>query len=183
MRKVILYIATSLDGYIARPNGNVDWLDVYNDVDYGYEAFIASVDCAILGRGTYEKSLAFGEEVFKAMPHYVFTHSDGLENWGAVQFIREEPAAFVGRLKQAAGRHIWMMGGGLLLNDFLAAGLVDEMMIFVIPQLLGEGIALFPGPVSGSQIPLIGTEKYSNGVVLLYYGKKGQRKNVSQRCQ
>ena len=168
-RLVICYIAVSLDGYIARSDGAVDWLDAYTDLDYGYKDFNDSVDTVIMGYRTYEKSLEFGPDTFKGKTYYVMSRSQKSEDWGEVRFTRETPQAICRRLKTQEGAKIWMMGGGILLSAFLAEGLIDELMMFVIPENLGSGIPLFPEGGPQSHWLLSDSVKYPNGVVLLHY--------------
>lgn len=176
MRDIILYIAASLDGYIARSDGAVDWLDKYHDADYGYRAFDESVDTVLWGYTTYAQSLSFGEDVFAGKEHYVFTRRHDDDDWGPVTFVREDAGAFVQSLKMKPGKNIWLMGGGKILTTMLQAELVDEMMIFVMPELIGDGIPLFPSPGKEGQWALKNSRSFGNGVVLLHYANTGNAK-------
>ena len=169
MAKVIVYIAVSLDWQIARLDGAVDWLDKYNSVDYRYNDFIEGVDIVMLGYKTYVKSLEFGPDVFKGRKHYVFTKKLGLQNYDTIEFISGNLKEAVTRAKSEATKDIWLMGGGELINAFLAFDLVEELIIFVMPELIGSGIPLFVGSEVELFFKLKETESYKNGVVKLHY--------------
>ena len=169
MRKVILYVAVSADGYIARENGDVDWLDAYHG-DFGYKEFMSRIDTVVMGYGTFEKSLSFGDpDIFKGHAYYIFTRNHTDVTHDDVEFVTEEPREFMERLKNTSGKDIWLMGGGQLVRSFLEADLVDEIMIFMIPTILGSGIPLFPPPARQLELTLINTESYEEGVTLLHY--------------
>jgi dihydrofolate reductase len=171
MRKVVFYIAASLDGYIASPDGSVDWLPVPSaDEDYGYAEFLNSVDATLLGRTTYEQALTFGEWPYPAQTNYVFTHNPPTEAaHPSVGFVVEEPVEFVRKLSQEAGGTIWLIGGSTLAAPLLAAGLVDELMLFVVPQLLGAGIPLWRQQDHSQPLHLLRTHTWPDGMTLLHY--------------
>lgn len=170
MRKVICYIAASLDGYIARADGAVDWLDKYMDADYGYAAFMWSIDTVIMGSQTYLKSLEIGPQAFAGEHvYYVMSRSGDLASTEVAQLTAESPSQLLGRLRKSPGKHIWLMGGGVLLQAFLKKDLLDEIMLFVIPELIGSGVPLFPGEGAVRHWRLKNTSSYPNGVVLLHY--------------
>jgi len=169
MAKIIVYIAVSLDWQIARPDGAVDWLDKYNNVDYGYNDFIEGVDSVMLGYSTYVKSLEFGPDVFKGRKHYVFTKKLGLKNYDTIEFVSGNLKEVVARVKSEATKDIWLMGGGELIKSFLAVDLVEELIIFVMPELIGSGIPLFVSSGTELFFELKETESYKNGVVKLHY--------------
>ncbi|ALS75319.1 hypothetical protein AUC31_08830 [Planococcus rifietoensis] len=144
-RKVICYIAQSLDGYIADPEETLDWLlDVEMDGDAGYGQFIETVDTILLGRRTYEWVVSHesGEFPYVDQRSYVFT-SHPKENEGQITFTSEDPASIVKKLKQQPGGTIWPVGGSLLLERLLQEDLVDEFIISIAPVTLGDGIPLF----------------------------------------
>lgn len=143
MRIISLYIATSLDGFIARSDGRVDWLDAIpnpDQLDYGYDTFLASVDTTLMGNNTYQTVLGFGGNFpYADKINYVFSRT---KHPAApyVQYVTEDPATFVQRLKQADGSGIWLIGGGQLNTILLNAGLIDELIISIAPVVLGAGI-------------------------------------------
>lgn len=171
-RKVVLYIAASLDGYIATPDGGVDWLPQPSAAeDYGYAELLASIDTTLQGRTTYEQVVTFGEWPYPSLRNYVFTHQPPAQALHpSIQFISEDPVAFVARLRQEAGKNIWLIGGSALAAPLLTAGLVDELMLFVMPQLLGGGIPLWRDRLPQPQpVHLLRAHTWPDGVTLLHY--------------
>lgn len=144
-RKVVCYIATSLDGYIADVDETLDWLlSVEMDGDGGYGAFFETVDTIVLGRRTYEWVMDYekGNYPYVDQQSYVVT-SRPETGTGQLTFTSEDPASLVKRLKQQHGKTIWPVGGSLLLEGLLDADLLDEFIISVAPVTLGDGIPLF----------------------------------------
>jgi len=172
MRKVKLFIANSLDGFIARPDGSVDWL--FTDGDYGMRDFFKSVDTALMGRETFDWSLKFGgaPDAFKAMTYYVFSRSHRSEVAEGVQFVSGDIRAFVERLRHAEGRDIWLMGGGKLVESFLKERLIDEFILTIHPIILGAGIPLFRGESQQTDLKLIKCKSYKSGIVQVHYERK-----------
>ena len=172
MRKVKLFIANSLDGYIARPDGNVDWL--FTDGDYGMRDFFKSVDTALMGRKTYDWSLSFGgaPDAFKGMTYYVFSRSQKSGAAEGAQFVSGDIRSFVESLRQAEGRDTWLMGGGELVESFLKERLIDEFILTVHPIILGLGIRLFRGENQQTDLKLIKCKPYKSGIVQLHYSLK-----------
>jgi dihydrofolate reductase len=173
MRRVRYFVASSLDGYIARADGSVDWL--FMDQDYGMSAFFKSVDVAVMGSGTHDKMLRLApkQPFFPGMESFVFSSkSVGTKN--GVTFVRGDVGAWAGDIKSRPGNDIWLVGGGNLVRQFLAAGLVDEIGVTIHPRLLGEGVALFPAPYPEVELELLRCEQYSTGLVQVFYGVKGR---------
>ena len=182
MPEVVLYIAASLDGYIARPDGSVDWLDEIaqppdgSQEDYGYAEFIAGIGTVLMGRVTYEQVLSFG--VAHPYPHtagYVFSRTRAGQRDENVEFV--DGAAlpqFIARLKATSDKHIWLIGGGLLIQEFLRHDLIDRIIVTVMPVILGEGIPLFPPPTPQIGLELVETLSLSNGIVQLTYRRATQ---------
>src|SRR4051812_19209840 len=149
-RKIIVYIATSAEGLIARPDGDVEWLNRRpHTIDYGMKEFYPSIDTILWGRNTYDWALAYAEKtgqkdgIFDTkLANYVFSHRPPQQVAEGVQFVSEPLKEFAQRLRATPGKHIWMMGGGGLIASFLDAGEIDEFDIQVIPTLIGEGIPL-----------------------------------------
>jgi dihydrofolate reductase len=180
-RKIIVYIATSADGFIARPDGGIDWLERPQPKgNYGMGEFFKSVDTILWGRKTYDKVFEMGVKysVYGAgMKHYVFSHHpEGLKRWGpGVEFVNEPIKAFARKVRAhpAVGRKpvkdIWMMGGGGIIGSFLDEGEIDEFSIHVIPILIGEGIPLVAPRHRSVPLKLLSTRKYPDGVVHLHY--------------
>lgn len=172
MRKIILYIATSLDGYIARENGSVDFLDVYNESgdDYGYKEFYDSIDTIIMGGTTYGQ---FGsskkfKSFYMGKPIFVFSRKNSGKNEN-VTFVNENVKEFVNTLNPTTSKNIWMLGGASILDEFLKNDLVDEFIITVMPVLLGKGISLFKKGHVERKLKLLNVKTHDLGVVQLHY--------------
>ena len=184
-RKIIVYIATSADGYIARPDGNVDWLNVPRKAeDYGMTDFFKTVDTVLWGRTTFDEAIGRtkGKGGFsKSMKTYVFTHNPPADSpYKYVEFVNEPIGEFGRRLRATPGKDIWMMGGGGLIGSFLDAGELDEFIIHVMPVFIGEGIPLIQPRHLLTRLKLLSSKNYDDGVVRLHYavdrsGKKEQR--------
>ena len=172
-RKIIVYIATSADGYIARPDGNVDWLNRPRTAgDYGMGAFFKSIDTILWGRKTYDVSLGLGGGAGGFGPkvkNYVFTHRPPETPVPGVEFVNEPIVPFTKRLRAEEGKDIWMMGGGQLIGAFLDEGQIGEFSVHVIPVFIGEGIPLIHPRHRHVQLKLISTRRFSDGVVHLHY--------------
>jgi dihydrofolate reductase len=170
MRKVVLGLGISLDGYIARPDGSVDFLFVPKD--YSMAPFFATIDTAIMGRKTLDVGLKLsgGETIASyGLTCYVMSRSQPAgERHGAI-FTQQTPAALVNALREKPGKNIWLMGGGELARDFLKADLIDELYLGVIPILIGEGIPLFPAGFPQREFSLLENKTYSRGMISLRY--------------
>jgi len=169
MRKVILYTASSLDGYIAGPNHDLDWL--FDDDDYGYHSFYDSVSSTLMGNATYRLVLTFGDFPYKDKENFVFTRNSELKNNEHVQFVSANISGFVRDLKSQQGSDIWLIGGGQVNTLFLNNGLIDEMIISVHPVILGKGIPLFPAVDEPVQFKMSTFHKYKSGLVQITYKK------------
>jgi dihydrofolate reductase len=172
-RNVILYIAMSLDGYIARKNGDVDWLDGDGsepNADIGYDEFYGSIDTVIMGRKTYDQILTFGEYPYKGTKGYVYT-SEKRDNNEDVKFTDENVEDLIGKLKRENGKDIWLIGGAGIIDDFIKKDLIDEYFVTVIPCILGEGISLFKKNIHEIKLKLLKNETV-NGMVMLHYAKR-----------
>lgn len=173
MRKIKLYIAVSLNGKIARPNGGVDWLENIPNpekTDYGYAEFLNSVDTTIQGFNTYKQVIGWGIEFpYKGKRNYVITRKRNVVNTDYVDFITENHAEFIKRLKEEKGRDIWLIGGSQVNTLVLDAGLLDEIIVFTMPIIITGGIELFDAFPKETELELIGTKSYSSGVVELKY--------------
>ena len=172
-RKIIVYIATSADGYIARSDGSVDWLNRPRTAgDYGMKDFFKSIDTILFGRKTYDQSLKFDKKSVESnlskTRNYVFTHKPPKSKLN-VTFVNEPIKEFATRLRATPGKDIWMMGGGGIIASFLDAGELDEFIIHVIPTFIGEGIPLIAPRHRNIELSLLSTEGYKDGVVRLHY--------------
>ena len=169
MRKIILFIATSLDGYIAAKDGSVDWL--FTDQDYGTNAFMNSVDTILMGRKTYQKAINFGFGIFADKKIYVFTKSKKFKSSAGIEMINEDAVSFIRKLISKKGKNIWLMGGGELVSSLQKKNLINEYSLFVHPIILGEGIPLFSELSKISTLKLKSYKKFSSGLVRIDYSK------------
>ena len=170
MRKVVLGLGISLDGYIARPDGTVDFL--FMPKDYSMAPFFATIDVAIMGRKTYEDALKMsGSFGASAMKNYVFSHSQPPGERTGVTFVNESPKVFLAKLRKLPGKDIWLMGGGELARDFLKDDLVDQLYIGIVPVLIGAGIPLFPGGFPQREFTLLENKTFSQGLITLKYAR------------
>jgi dihydrofolate reductase len=171
VRKVILGLGISLDGYIARRDGSVDFL--FMPKDYSMGPFFSRIDAAVMGRKTYDVARKMGGTSFgPKMAAYVFSRSQPRGERDGVSFVDQSPAALISRLRKHKGKHIWLMGGGELVRSFLKADLVDELYIGVVPVLLGEGIPLFPSGFPQRDFALVENKTFSRGLIALTYRRK-----------
>ena len=176
-RKIIVSIATSADGFIARGDGSVDWLDRPSPKgNYGMNAFYKSIDTILWGRKTYDMALDFqkkgvpGSAFDTRINNYAFTRGP-LPSAAptGVEFVNEPIKAFTNRLREQKGKDIWMMGGAGIIASFLDDGEIDEFIIHVIPTFIGEGIPLIAPGRRTVPLKLISSTKFPDGVVELHY--------------
>lgn len=170
MPELVLFIAASLDGLIAGPNGEIDWL--FTDQDYGYTPFIEGVDRLVMGRKTHDQLVKFGDWHFGERRAWVFTRWPNAVSPLPVEFVRETPGPFVRELKRQPGKSIWLLGGGQLTAEMLREDLVDRIILTVHPLLLGSGAPLFPNPFPRRDFTLEKSESFSTGLVQLTYGRR-----------
>ena len=175
MRKLILGLGISLDGYIARPDGSVDFL--FMPKDYSMGPFFASIDTALMGRKTYDVALKMGGGSYNgsSLKSYVFSHSQPPGARAGVTFVNESPKTFVKNLRKRSGKNIWLMGGGELARDFLKDDLVDELYLGVVPVLIGEGLPLFPPGFPQREFSLLENKTFSRGMISLKYARTGPK--------
>ena len=179
-RKIIVYIATSADGYIARADGNVDWLNRRpRNIDYGMGAFYSKIDTILWGRKTYDGLVKYYKQKGKQtglidtkLANYVFSHKPPKRALPGMEFVLEPIKEFAQRLRSTPGKHIWIMGGGGLIASFLDAGEIDEFDIHVIPVFIGEGIPLIEPRHRDVLLRLRSAKKYPDDVVRLRYEVK-----------
>ena len=164
MKKIILFVASSLDGFIARENGDIDWLP--GNTASGYDNFIKSVDTVIMGKTTYDQVLTFGDYPYKDKKSFVFTRTDQNKDENA-EFV-SDVEKFVKGGFPGTGENIWLVGGAQIIASFLKQGVVDEIIMSVIPVILGKGIPLFKNIENETKLELIKTEKYDLLVDLHY---------------
>lgn len=169
-RTLTLFIASSLDGYIATKDENLDWLfDVDGDGDNGYGDFYKTIDTVLMGRTTYDWIMEHtpGGYPYKEKISYIFSRGDH-ENTEDVTFIKDNIPAFIESLKTNAGGKIWIVGGGELVTYFLKENLIDELFITVAPRIIGTGRSLFNPADYKLNLTLQGTKTFNQFVELHY---------------
>lgn len=171
-RKVIVHIATSADGYIARPDGDLDWLTSRPAPKgfYGIDAFMKTIDTTVFGRKTYDAAKRLGGKFDGKERTIVFSRQPRPADAPAcVEFVSEPVGSFVGRLREQPGKDIWLMGGGELIADFLDAQAIDEFVISVVPVFIGDGIPLIARRHRHVKLALRSTDRFDDGLVQLQY--------------
>jgi dihydrofolate reductase len=166
MRDAILFIAASLDGYIAGPGGSIDWL--FHDQDYGYGDFYASVDTVVMGRVTYDVSRGFEADPFPGKRVIVFSRQPRAGT-GRAEFTSLDPVTVVGALRQEQGGAIWIVGGSQIVVPLMRERLIDTYRIFVHPIVLGGGTPLFPAGVREAGLRCLGVQRFESGLAELTY--------------
>ena len=169
MRKIILGLAVSLDGFIEGPNGEYDWC--FTDQDYGMTDFFKRIDSLFIGRRSYELLLKMGDDAMPGFPkltEYVFSTTLKEVRPGAL-LIQGNTKEIVEKIKQEPGKDIWLFGGASLTTSFLNLNLIDEMSLAIHPIILGSGKPLFSDIKNRISLNLIDTKTYSSGLVNLVY--------------
>ena len=171
-RKVIVHIATSADGYIAGPGGDIEWLTSRPAPKgfYGMEAFMKTIDTKLLGRKTYDLSLTMGAKFDPKSPTIVFSRQPPPADIPAgVEFANDAIGPFVSRLREQPGKDIWLMGGGEIISSFLDEHAIDEFVISVVPVFIGDGIPLIARRHRHVRLELQSVERFEDGLVQLHY--------------
>ena len=170
-RKVILYIACSLDGYITAPGDNLDFLDMVDSEgeDYGYFRFYKTVDTIIMGRRTFD----WVTRVISGLPHpdkktFIITRTER-PAIGKTSFYTGPLKELVESLKHKKGRNIYCDGGAEIVNELLKHNLIDEIILSIIPVILGDGISLFNSDNKQKKLKLKNSQSYSSGLVQVHY--------------
>ncbi len=167
-RQVRYAVAMSLDGYIAGPNGEFDWIIMDPEIDFG--AMFRRYDTFLMGRRTYEATKASGGEgMLAGSAVVVFSRTLRPQDHPGVTIVAEHPERVVAELRTKPGKDIWLFGGGELFRYLLEARLVDAVEVAVIPVLLGGGIPLLPPPAPRVTLRLVGTRAYRTGIMSLDY--------------
>lgn len=161
------FLAMSLDGFIARPDGRYDFLDPFHGEDHGFEPFFAGVDALLLGRATWEVVAGLGDWPYGRKRVAVLTHRPLPARHGE-RALSGAPVDALARLAAEGVRRVYVDGGSVV-SQVLAAGLLDELTVSVVPLVLGEGIRLFQSPLPERRLALAGCQPYRNGLVQLRY--------------
>jgi dihydrofolate reductase len=172
MRLVKYFVASSLDSFISRQDGSVDWL--FMDQDYGMKDFLASVDVAVMGRKTYEKALELSPQGvnFSGMKAYVFSHLLPKGENNQVEVVSDDLETWLKSIRATPGKDIWLVGGGEMVREFLQKRLVNEIGIAIHPRLLGDGVPLYRQPYPETELQLLRSKAYPNGLLQMFYRVK-----------
>jgi len=172
--RITLYIAISVDGFVATEDGGVEWLDEFEgDTEDGgtggsYADFFAGIDCLVMGARTYEQVLSFGDWPYAEKPTYVLTHRDRLRANDHITFYAGAVEALAADLEDQY-QDVWLVGGAEVAQEFLSSNRIDELWLSVIPRLLGSGISLFGDSGGGHELALIESASHPSGIVELRY--------------
>lgn len=166
-----VFIATSIDGYIARPDGTFDFLSIVErpGEDYGFAEFFATVDALVVGRNTYETALSFPEWPYAGKRCIVLTHRE-TESVHGEQFFAGEPAALVDQLALSGAQRLYV-DGGAVIRQFLLGNLIDDVTLSIVPVLLGSGIPLFGSELPEQRLKLESSKAFESGLVQLCYAR------------
>ena len=181
MRRIRYRVAMSLDGYIAGPHGEFDWIIRDPEIDFG--ALFQQFDTLLVGRGTFEFMVEHGQATVPGMKLIVFSRTLQQCDFPDVTIVAGKEKEIVAALRVKPGKDIWLFGGGLLFRSFLDMGLVDTVEVAVIPVLLGGGIPLLPAPAKKATLKLTGHKVYGSGIVLLEYSKQHAKERAQERSK
>ena len=188
--RVTIHMASSLDGFIARKDGSVDWMETSDEFEGGdtmdpeyVEAFLKTIDCYVMGSRTYETALNFEAKGFGwaygDKPVFVLTHRELPRTRDSVEFYSGDLVQFVNERLRPAFRIIWFVGGGAVSGECLRLGLADEVSYSILPILIGEGIAFFDKLDGDVALHLAEVKAYKSGTVALRYEVRGHRDELS----
>ncbi len=181
MRRVRYSVASSLDGFIAGPNGEFDWIVMDPALDFA--AFMAGFDTVVLGRRTYEftrRHQPKGSGGMPGMQSFVFSRTLRPVDHPGVT-IRDDAVATVSELKSQPGKDIWLFGGGSLFRSLLDARLVDAVEIAIVPVLLGQGVPLLPGPYGQHRLALTSSKALPSGLLMTTYALAPEKKSSARK--
>ena len=170
-KQIILYVASSLDGFIARTNGDVDWL--FTDQDYGYSDFYEIIRTIIMGNTTYQQVLTFGDFPYIDKDYFVFSRNKNNVTDEHVTFVHEDVTEFIEQLSPKDDKKIWLVGGAMIIAEFLKYDLIDEFIISIHPVLLGNGIPLLNEIPREKKLKFIDVRTFDTGLVQVYYARNG----------
>jgi dihydrofolate reductase len=170
MRRIRYAVAASLDGYIAGPKGEAEWIILDPEIDFA--KMFKEFDTVLLGRRTFEAMAKSGTTAMPGLQTYVFSRTLRQQDYPDVTILSGGAESILSTIRREPGKDIWLMGGGSLFRSLLAAGLVDTVEVSVVPVLLGEGIPLLPPPATEARLELVRHTVYGTGIVCLQYTVK-----------
>lgn len=171
MNKTVLYIAISLDGFVAGPNDDISWLFPYNDVDYEFNEFFSGIGAIIQGKRAYEIEQKNGWETPTPVPTFVLSHNLPERNpqRGSFIFTNDDISEVLKQAKQLTGKNVWIEGGANVAQQFLERDLIDEIVLSIVPVILGDGIRLFGETHKTIEFALREVRQFDKGLVQLTY--------------
>jgi dihydrofolate reductase len=180
-----LYIAATLDGFIARTDGSIDWLaDIdENNTDYGYTPFYSSVDGVIMGSTTFELIQSFGPWPYSDKPTFVFTRRSLQTEIKNVFFVSGDPRQLLLSSEFEKFRKIWLVGGSALIASCLKKDMIDDFVLTILPLILGHGLRLFSSPISEQWLTMVACQQYEGGVLQIHYRKKSENAGASDQTE
>lgn len=181
MRRIRYSVASSLDGYIAGPNGEADWIIMDPEIDFS--AIFSQFDTVLVGRRTFELMAAAGNAEMPGMKTFVFSRTLRDGDYPNVTIVGEKWEERLAALRAESGKDIWLFGGGSLFRSLLNAEFVDSVEVAVIPVLLGGGIPLLPPPAKRAHLKLTSHKVYKTGIVGLEYAVQNGLPKVPQRTK
>jgi dihydrofolate reductase len=170
VRRIRYAVAASLDGYIAGPKGEAEWVILDPEIDFA--KMFKEFDTVLLGRHSFEAMTRAGNRNMPGLQTFVFSRTLRQQDYPEVTVLTDRSEDMVATLRREPGKDIWLMGGGTLFRSLLRAGLVDTVEVSVIPVLLGAGIPLLPSPANEAKLELIRHTVYESGIVSLQYAVK-----------
>ena len=179
MSKTIVYISMTLDGFVAGKNDDLSWLMPYSTVDYGYNEFYSTIGAIILGKRTYDHIISNWDWPYSNVPAFVLSDSPlkNIPKSAEIHAANGDIADVLHQAKSKTEKDIWIGGGAHVVQEFLNKGLADELIITVVPVLLGGGIRLLENIMSGVELKLHHTKSYDKGLVQLSYGVTHRESN------
>lgn len=164
-----IYIAVSLDGYVATADGGVAWLDDFQSEDFGYDEFVSAIGTIVMGRSTFNQVLGFGDWPYAGKHSIVVTSQPPSQLPLDTESHSGDIASLIGKLSDLDGGGVWVMGGATLIRAFLEHGAIDMMELFMMPRLLGSGVRLFEHASRQQDLVLASAHPYPSGAVKLTY--------------
>lgn len=174
MNTTVLYIAVSLDGFVAGANDDISWLFRYNDVDYGFDKFFSGIGAIIQGRRTYEVEVKNGWETPTPLPTFVLSHhpQECKPQRSNLVFTDEDISDVLKKAKRLTSKDVWIEGGANVAQQFLERDLIDEIVLSIVPVILGDGIRLFGKTHKSIEFALREVRQFDKGLVQLTYTRR-----------